>query len=114
MADKGFNMQDLLAIHQTRLLASRIMKKGTINAKAATASRRIAKARIHVERIIRHLKCFLFLKGVIPLSCKPYQSSVLKVCASLVNLQPSIYDQETDGGDYDFIDDNSSDDFGDE
>ena len=114
MADKGFNMQDLLAIHQTRLLAPPIMKKGCINAKAATATRRIAKVRIHVERIIRKLKCFCFLRGVIPLSCKPYLSSVLKVCAAVVNLQPSIFDQETYGGDDGFIDDNSSDEFGDE
>ena len=103
-------MQDLLAIHQTRLLALPIMKKGSINAKAATATRRIAKARIRVECIIRKLKCFLFLKGVIPLSCKPYLSSILKVCVALVNLQPCIYDQETGGGGGGFIDGNGSDD----
>lgn len=77
MADKRFNIQDLLALHETRLLA-----------------RRIAKVRIHVERLIRKLKCFGILWGVIPLSMKPYISSIVKVCAALVNLQPSIVEDE--------------------
>ena len=86
------------------------MKKGCINAKASTATRRIAKARVHVERIIRKLKCFCYLRGTIPLLLKPYLSSVLKVCAALVNLQPAIIDnKETDDDDvFSFI--NSSDD----
>ena len=101
MADKGFNIQDLLAIHHTRLLAPPIMKKGCINAKSSTATRRIAKARVHVERIIRKLKCFCFLRGTIPLSFKPYLNSVLKVCAALVNLQPAIIQNKTDDDDDD-------------
>jgi hypothetical protein len=105
MADKGFNIQDLLAIRHTRLLAPPIMKKGCISAKASTATRRIAKARVHVERIIRKLKCFGSLRGTIPLSLKPYLSHVLKVCAALVNLQPPIIDnEETDDDGFIFID----------
>ena len=64
-----------------------------------------------MERIIRKLKCFCYLRGTIPLSLKPYLSSVLKVCAALVNLQPAIIDnKETDDDDdvLSFI--NSSDD----
>lgn len=90
MADKGFNIQDLLALHHTRLLAPPIMRKGNVSSKATTVTRRIAKVRVHVERMIRKLKCFGILRGVIPLTLKPYVSSIVRVCAALVNLQPSI------------------------
>ncbi len=90
MADKGFNIQDLLALHETRLLAPPLMRKGNISAGASTATRRIAKVRVHVERMIRKLKCFTILKGNIPLTMKPYIDSVITICAALVNLQPSV------------------------
>ena len=89
MADKGFNIQDLLALHEVRLLAPPIMRKDAVSSKASTATRRIAQARVHVERLIRKLKCFCILRGVIPLTIKPYISSIVKVCAALVNLQSS-------------------------
>ena len=86
MADKGFNVQDLLALKETRLFAPPIMGKGKVPAKATTMTRRVANVRIHVERIIRKLKCFGIVRGVIPLSLKPFASSIIKVCACLVNL----------------------------
>ena len=67
MADKAFNIQDLLALRETKLLAPPLM-------------------RVHVERMIRKLKCFTILKGPLPLSMKPYVNAVITVCAALVNL----------------------------
>jgi hypothetical protein len=96
MADKGFNIQDLLALHQTRLIAPPLMKKGNISSKSSTATRRIAKPHVHVERLIRKLKCFCILRGVISLSFKPYINSIIKVCTALVNLQPSAINTEDD------------------
>ena len=64
------------------------MHKNNISARAATATRRVA--RVHIERMIRRLKLCSFLKGVIPLTCKPYFSSAVIVFAILVNLQPAI------------------------
>ena len=90
MADKGFNIQDLLAIHSVRLIAPPIMTKSTVSARASTATRRVANARVHVERIIRKLKCFYILRGVIPLTFKSYITSIVRVCAAIVNLQPSL------------------------
>ena len=94
MSDKGFNIQDLLALHEAKLLAPPIMRKGAASSNAATVTRRIARSRIHVERIIRKLKCFSILRGVMPLTLKPYVSSIVKVCAALVNLQPSIIEDD--------------------
>lgn len=96
MADKGFNIQDLLALHETRLVAPPIMRKGTVSAGAATLTRRIAKVRVHIERMIRKLKCFNILKGDMPLTMKPYVNAVVTVCAALVNLQPSCIALEDD------------------
>lgn len=95
MADKGFNIQDLLALHNARLHAPPMMSKTNISAKASTATRRVATARVHIERMIRKLKLFNFLRGVISLTHKPYIDSVITVCAILVNLQPAaISDME--------------------
>ena len=41
MADKGFNIQDLLALQETKLLAPPIMKKSAVLSKASTMTRRI-------------------------------------------------------------------------
>ena len=52
MSDKGFNIQDLLALHEAILLVPPIMRKGAASSKASTVTRRIARVRIHVEQII--------------------------------------------------------------
>ena len=66
------------------------MRRGNLNAGMSTTTRRIAKVRVHVERMIRKLKCFTILKGSLPLTMKPYVDAVITVCAALVNLQPSV------------------------
>jgi hypothetical protein len=92
MADKGFNIQNLLALQHVRLIAPPIMHKGSISANSATATRRVATKRIHVERIIRSLKSFGILHGTIPLNMKSYVDSIITICAALVNLQTKIID----------------------
>ena len=94
MADKGFNIQHLLGLHEARLMDPRVMRKNAVSSKASTAKRRIAKPRVHVERMIRKLKCFTILRGMIPHTMKPYVSSFTRVCAALVNLQPIIINNE--------------------
>ena len=48
MADKGFNIQDYLALHETVLIAPPIMRKN-VSARASTATRRVATSRVHIE-----------------------------------------------------------------
>jgi hypothetical protein len=90
MADKGFNIQDLLAIQGVRLIAPPIMRKDNVSACASTLTRRIATKRVHIERMIRKLKSFAILRKCLPLTFKGYISSIVKVVSSLVNLQPRI------------------------
>lgn len=66
------------------------MAKNKTSTCPSTATRRIAKGRVHVEHIVRKLKCFRILRGVIPLTFKAYITSVVRVCAALVKLQPSL------------------------
>ena len=94
MADKGFNVQDLFNRRETKLCGPPIMRKGVVSSSASTITRRIASARIHVERVIRKLKCFSILRGVLPLTLKPYASSIVRVCAAIVNLEPSVIDSD--------------------
>lgn len=94
MTDKGFNIQDILALRHVYLLAPPIMTKNKISPKATTLTRRIARARVHVERMIRKLKLFRILRSPIPLTIKPYLNAIVTVCAAIVNLQPSIIKEE--------------------
>ena len=56
LADKGFNIQDLLALHDTVLIAPPMMRKTNVSARASTATRRVATSGVHIERVIRRLK----------------------------------------------------------
>ena len=94
MADKGFKIQDLLALRGAYLIAPPIMMKDNISSHASTATRRVAATCVHVERVIRRLKCFAILQGVIPLTFKAYISSIIRECAAIVNLQPSLIRME--------------------
>ena len=66
------------------------MRKNNVSALASTAARGVATARVHIEHIIKRVKAFNFVSGVIPLTCKPYISSAVTICAILINLQRSI------------------------
>ena len=90
MADKEFNIQDLLAIKGAALIAPPNMSSKNVSSYASTATRRVATSRVHVERNIRKIKCFSVVGGVIPLKFKSYITSIVRVCAAIANLQPSI------------------------
>ena len=68
MANKGFNIQDLLAIKGAVLIAPPIMSSKNVSSYASTATRRMATSRVHVKRIIRKIKCFSVVRGFIPLT----------------------------------------------
>ena len=51
-------------------------------------SRKISKARIHVERAIKHIKDFKILANKVPRQMLPHLSKVFYVCCQLCNLQP--------------------------
>ncbi len=86
MADRGFCIRDALTLKLATLNIPPFTKLGRLSANAVTKTRRIARARIHVERCIGRLKCFKILSGVIPLKLKTRMDTIVKVCACLANM----------------------------
>lgn len=86
MADRGFLIRDLLANKSATLNIPPFSLGKQLAPQATTKTRRIAKARIHVERAIGRLKCFKILSGTMPLKMKPQMDEIVSVCACLSNL----------------------------
>ncbi|KAL9975925.1 hypothetical protein ACROYT_G013144 [Oculina patagonica] len=91
MADKGFNISDLIIRRKATLNIPPLAQGGKqLSRNKVTTTRRIASVRIHVERAIERLKNFKILQGIMPLTLMPQADSILLVCASLCNLLPPL------------------------
>lgn len=90
MADRGFVIRDALALRGATLNIPPFTKGGRLSNVAVTKTRRIARARIHVERAIGRLKCFRILDGVIPLSLRKRMDEIFIVCACLCNMDKPL------------------------
>lgn len=90
MADRGFVIRDALALRGATLNIPPFTHGRKLNSAAVTKTRRIARARIHVERAIGRLKCYRILDGIIPLSQKKRMDEILTICACLCNLDEPL------------------------
>ncbi|PFX23183.1 hypothetical protein AWC38_SpisGene12253 [Stylophora pistillata] len=87
MADRGFNIRDILTKRKVYLNIPPFSKKGKQLSRAATKfTRQIARVRIHVERAIERLKDFKIFQGNLPLTLAPLADQMLIVCGALCNL----------------------------
>ncbi|XP_062570542.1 uncharacterized protein LOC134232567 [Saccostrea cucullata] len=86
MADRGFLIRGDLALKGATLNIPPFSFGRQMGSNATTKTRRIARARIHVERAIGRLKNYAILQGVMTLQMKPLYSQIVKVCAMLCNL----------------------------
>ena len=85
-ADKGFNIQDYLALHETVLIAPPI-----ISARASTATRRVATARFYIERTIKQLKSFkVHLTPILFLSLNNFCNFCSTVVKNFLNVVKSM------------------------
>ncbi|XP_068739182.1 uncharacterized protein [Montipora capricornis] len=66
MADRGFNLSDLISKKKATLNIPSFAKGKQLSTKAWTRTRRIAFLRIHVERAIQRMNKFRLLQVVIP------------------------------------------------
>ena len=91
MVDFGFNVQGFLLTKQVKLYMPPFTKGQEqftkVNVLQGWA---IAKARIHVERAIQHLKRFRLFQSVVPLTLKDTLDDMVIVCAALTNLPPPL------------------------
>ncbi|XP_063436315.1 uncharacterized protein LOC134717752 [Mytilus trossulus] len=90
MADRGFLIRGDLALKGATLNTPPFSMGKQMCANATTKTRRIARARIHVERAIGRLKNFTLLQRTIPLRMKHTFNQVVKVCAILCNLDSQL------------------------
>ena len=90
MADRGFRIRDHCTERGCTLNIPPFSKGRPLTSKQVTRTRRIASARIHVERAIERLKNFHFLQKVIPLTVKMTVDNVVMICAAICNLYPKL------------------------
>ena len=93
MADRGFTIKDLLALIGCTLNMPPFAKGKPLSEKETTKTRRLARARIHVERAVGRLKNFKILSGVIPLILKYSIVQIIVVCVAICNLNSRIVRQ---------------------
>ena len=91
LVDKGFTVQHLLVQKQATIYIPPFLgSRSEFTKEEVISCKRIAKARIHVERFNERLKSFRILDGTIPLSLAHIASQMVFVCCGLVNFQPPL------------------------
>lgn len=91
LADRGFTVRELLNPLQVELRIPSFLKgRASLSAAEELETRRIAKARIHVERFNERLKQFRIIGRKIPLTLAPLATQMVVVAASLVNFQNTL------------------------
>ena len=89
MADRGFDIQDLLASKKVTLFIppKRQSKSEQFSKEDCFSTMRIANVRIHIERAIRRIKGWHIFDGVLPLSLCGVVNQLWAVSCLLVNWQ---------------------------
>ena len=95
MADKGFDIQDLLVSHGLLLNIPPFKGSTPLGITDVHKTQTIARIRIHVERVIGQVKCrYNILQGIIPLVTAGSLNQIWTVCCMLTNFRGSIIDEE--------------------
>lgn len=94
MVDKGFMIQDVCDKSAIELVRPPFLKKQAQLSKAdSKLTAEIARARVHVERVIQRLKLFNVLKQKMPWTLLPYVDAILVTLSGITNLcSPVIAD----------------------
>ena len=91
MVDKGFNVQELLLTKQATIFIPPFLgNREKFTKEEVVFLKRIAKARIHVERFNERLKKFRLIDQTIPLNLAPVASQMVYVASCLVNFQDNL------------------------
>ena len=89
--DKGFNVQDLFLSRQVkRVLPQFVRSKRQFTRSEVYQGKRIARARIHIERVMGRLKEFRLLKHVLPINMIDLCDHIWNVAGAIVNMQPAL------------------------
>lgn len=89
LADKGFTIQRLLPQGVSLNIPPFLVNKKQFSKEESIRMKKVARARIHIERANERIKNFKILSHI-PHNLVPHSSQVFKVCCALVNLQSPI------------------------
>ncbi|XP_063986028.1 uncharacterized protein LOC135167112 [Diachasmimorpha longicaudata] len=91
MADKGFTVEDLCRKNDVTLLTPFFLRnKEQFTKTEALTNRRIAKARVHVERVNQRLKTFAVLGNTMPICLLSKVEEIFNIIGGIVNLSLPI------------------------
>ncbi|KAK5649444.1 hypothetical protein RI129_000473 [Pyrocoelia pectoralis] len=91
MVDKGLLIQKECADYFVKLIQPPFLyKKKQFTKEDATKTASIARARVHVERVIQRIKIFKICQGTVLWSMLPYMDDVMYVIAGLINLSSPV------------------------
>ena len=90
MADKGFQIQDILPLGVDLNIPPFLGSDAQMSAEDVVRTQQIASLRIHVERAINKIKNFRIWNGVVPLSLFSVVNQMWTVCAFLCNTQDPL------------------------
>lgn len=90
MANKGFDIQDLLAPLGVKLNIPPFLNSGTQFTSGDVLRTKKARLRIHVERAIGRIKEFRIFQPTIPASMWGSINELVYVCAMLYNFSPPL------------------------
>ena len=86
MADRGFEIQDMLAVKRAQFIPPRRQSaEDQFSKDECFETMRIANLRIHVERAIKRVKGWHIFNQVLPLSMAGVVNQVWTVCCLLTN-----------------------------
>ena len=91
MADRGFQIKEDLLHHYCSLsIPPGARVKSQMTTSECKKIKEVANLRIHVERAINRLKTFSILKNVFPLTSLPLGDDIIRTCAAICNIQPTL------------------------
>jgi len=89
MADRGFNIDELLPSGVSLNIPPRLNDSGQLTEGERTSTRRIASVRIHVERAIERIKNYSILHNVLNTMHNKIDH-IFFVCSLLTNFLPPL------------------------
>lgn len=95
LADKGFNIQDLLAPYHVKLnIPSFFKKKNQLSTSEKVGDKKISSKRIHIERVIGLGKTYKILHGPLTACQTLLADEIIFVCYMLSNFRNPIVDPD--------------------